>query len=246
MTLEGHTALVTGGSKGIGRGIALELARQGARVAISYRRDGPEVQETMAALAEMGRPALAVAGDVRRADQVRAMVAEVTAQPGTLDILVNNAGLGLFTALLERSEDGWDAMVDTNLKGAFLSAQAAAPGMMAQRWGRIVNITSTGSIRVVRGVGAYCASKAGLAMLTQALAVEPGRHGINAKTVVRQLTQQRCSPPHDHYRDDEADAAAPACPRRAGRAAGLRAPSASYRCRCGARTCARSSVTAQR
>src|SRR5919199_3708817 len=72
MTLAGHTALVTGGSKGIGRGIALELARQGARVAINYRRDGPEVQETMAALAEMGRPALSVAADVRRADQVSA------------------------------------------------------------------------------------------------------------------------------------------------------------------------------
>ena len=183
MTLAGHTALVTGGSKGIGRGIALELARQGARVAISYRRDGPEVQETMAALAEMGWPALAVAGDVRRADQVRAMVAEVTTQLGTLDILVNNAGLGLFTTLVDLSEDDWDAMVDTNLKGAFLCAQAAAPGMMAQRWGRIVNITSTGSIRVVRGMGAYCASKAGLAMLTQALAVELGRYGITTNGV---------------------------------------------------------------
>jgi 3-oxoacyl-[acyl-carrier protein] reductase len=84
MTLAGHTALVTGGSKGIGRGIALELARQGARVAINYRRDGPEVQETMAALAEMGRPALSVAADVRRADQVRAMVEEVTARRSQL------------------------------------------------------------------------------------------------------------------------------------------------------------------
>src|SRR5205085_12598607 len=136
-----------------------------------------------AALAEMDPAALAVAADVRRADQVRAMVEEVTARLGTLDILVNNAGLGFFTTLLDLSEDDWDAMVDTNLKSAFLCAQAAAPGMKAQRWGRIVNVTSTGSIRVVRGMGAYCASKAGLAMLTQALAVELGRHGVTANGV---------------------------------------------------------------
>jgi NAD(P)-dependent dehydrogenase (short-subunit alcohol dehydrogenase family) len=116
------------------------------------------------------------------------MVEEVTARLGTLDILVNNAGLGLFTTLLDLSEDDWDAMVDTNLKGAFLCAQAAAPGMVSQRWGRIVNITSTGSIRVVRGMGAYCASKAGLAMLTQALAVELGRHGTTAKTYAQRGT----------------------------------------------------------
>jgi 3-oxoacyl-[acyl-carrier protein] reductase len=184
MTLEGHVALVTGATRGIGRGIALELARQGARVAVTYRADGPAVRETLAALSGIGsRDHLAVAGDVRHADQVRSMVAEVTARLGAVDILVNNAGIGLFKESIRLSEDEWDMMIDTNLKGAFLCVQAVAPEMIARHWGRIINITSTGSIRVVRGMGAYCASKAGLAMLTQALAAELGRDGITANGV---------------------------------------------------------------
>jgi NAD(P)-dependent dehydrogenase (short-subunit alcohol dehydrogenase family) len=183
-TLAGHVALVTGATTGIGRGIALELARQGARVAVSYRADGPAVRETLEALSDGGSPEhLAVAGDVRHADQVRSMVAEATARLGTIDILVNNAGIGLFRLSVDLSEEEWDVMIDTNLKGAFLCAQAVAPGMIARRWGRIINITSTGSIRVVRGMGAYCASKAGLAMLTQALAAELGRDGITVNGV---------------------------------------------------------------
>jgi 3-oxoacyl-[acyl-carrier protein] reductase len=184
MTLEGHVALVTGATRGIGKGIALELARQGARVAVSYREDGAGVQETLAALAAVGpRAHLAVAGDVRHADLVRSMVAEVTQRLGAVDILVNNAGIGIFKASIHLAEDEWDATIDTNLKGAFLCAQAVAPGMIARQWGRIINITSTGSIRVVRGMGAYCASKAGLAMLTQALAAELGRDGITVNGV---------------------------------------------------------------
>jgi 3-oxoacyl-[acyl-carrier protein] reductase len=184
MTLEGHVALVTGATRGIGRGIALELARQGARVAVTYRVDGQTVGETLDALAGLGpREHLAVAGDLRHAGQVRSMVAEVTDRLGAVDILVNNAGIGLFKASVDLSEDEWDAMIDTNLKGAFLCVQAVAPGMIARHWGRIINITSTGSIRVVRGMGAYCASKAGLAMLTQALAAELGRDGITVNGV---------------------------------------------------------------
>lgn len=184
MSLEGRVALVTGGTRGIGRGIALELARQGARVAVSYRTDGPVVRETLAQLADLGpRRHHAVAGDVRDTGQVRAMAAEVAERLGPVDVLVNNAGIGLFTLSIDLSEEDWDAMIDTNLKGAFLCVQAVAPGMIARRWGRIVNITSTGSIRVVRGMGAYCASKAGLAMLTQALAAELGRDGITVNGV---------------------------------------------------------------
>src|SRR5579885_1721520 len=145
MTLDGHTALVTGGATGIGRGIALELARRGARVAINYRRGGPAVRETMAALAEIGQPSLAVAADVRDAAQVRAMVKRVTSELGPLDILVNNAGVGCAGSAIEVSEDAWDVTIDTNLKGPYLCAQAAAPGMIAHGWGRLVNITSTNS-----------------------------------------------------------------------------------------------------
>lgn len=183
MDLEGHTALVTGGATGIGRGIALELARRGARVAVSHRRPGPAVQRVVLDLRELDAENCAVVGDVRYRDQVRAMVEEVTARLGTLDILVNNAGAGMWGHIVDLSEDDWDVMMDTNLKGAFLCAQAAAPGMMARGWGRIISIGSTCSIRVIRGMAAYCASKAGLAMLTQGLAVDLGRHGITANAV---------------------------------------------------------------
>jgi 3-oxoacyl-[acyl-carrier protein] reductase len=183
-TLEGRVALVTGATKGIGRGIALELARQGARVAVTYRVDGPAVRETLDGLSGVGPGEhIAVAGDVRYASQVRSMVAEVSARLGAVDILVNNAGLGYFKAAVDLTEDEWDATFETNLKGPFLCAQAVAPGMIARHWGRIINITSTGSIRVVRGMGVYSASKAGLAMLTCALAAEWGRDGITVNGV---------------------------------------------------------------
>lgn len=183
MTLEGHTALVTGGAAGIGRGIALELARQGARVAVNYRRESPAVQETLDALAVLGQPATAVAGDVRYADQVRAMVLDVGGTLGPIDILVNNAGVGTWGSLVDFAEDDWNAIIDTNLKGAFLCARAVAPGMIERGWGRIVNISSTASVRMIRGMSAYCASKAGLAMLTQGMAVDLGRYGITANAV---------------------------------------------------------------
>lgn len=183
MGLERRTALVTGGTTGIGHAIALELARQGAQVAVNYRRDGPSVRDTIAALEAIGRPCCAVAADVRKADEVRRMVADVRERLGVVDILVNNAGVGQWGPIVDLSEETWDTMIDTNLKAAYLCAQAAAPGMIAQQWGRIVNITSTASVRMIRGMSAYCASKAGLAMLTQGLAVDLGRYGITANGV---------------------------------------------------------------
>jgi NAD(P)-dependent dehydrogenase (short-subunit alcohol dehydrogenase family) len=183
MGLEGRTALVTGAATGIGQGIALYLAQQGARVAVNYRTAGPALDETMAALAGAGFPGVAVRADVRYRDQVRAMVQEVITHLGSLDILVNNAGVGLWGSLVDLSEDEWDLMIDTNLKGAYLCAQAAAPGMIERGWGRIVNISSTCSIRIIRGMGAYCTSKAALAMLTKGLAVDLGRFGITANAV---------------------------------------------------------------
>ena len=183
MGLEGRVALVTGGSTGIGHGIALELARRGARVAVSYRRPGPAVQRALLDLREFNPDNCNVVADVRSKDQVQAMVAEVTARLGPPDILVNNAGIGRWGHIAELSEDDWDVMIDTNLKGAYLCAQAVAPAMMERGWGRIVNISSTGSIRVIRGMAAYCASKGGLAMLTKGMAVDLGRYGITANAV---------------------------------------------------------------
>jgi NAD(P)-dependent dehydrogenase (short-subunit alcohol dehydrogenase family) len=183
MSFAGRTALVTGGTTGIGRGIALELARRGARVAVNYRRDGPSVQETIAALSDLGQPCLAVAADIRFADQVRRMVEQVAAELGPIDVLVNNAGIGTWGSVVDYPEEEWDATFDTNVKGAFLCIKAVAPGMMERRWGRIVNVSSTSSIRVIGGMTAYCASKAGLAMLTKGVAVDLGRFGITANAV---------------------------------------------------------------
>ncbi len=183
MGLEGHTALVTGGSTGIGRAIAVELARRGAQVAVNYRREGPAIRDTLAALAEVGRPHLGVAADVRDKEQVREMVATINERLGVVDILVNNAGVGVWGHITEFSEEDWQTTIDTNMKAAFLCAQAVAPGMMERGWGRIVNITYTGSVRMIRGMSAYCASKAGLAMLTEGMAVDLGRYGITANGV---------------------------------------------------------------
>ncbi len=183
MGLEGRAALVTGGTTGIGRGIALELARQGARVAVSYRTPGVALDETMAALTALDSPGLAVQADVRFQDQVQAMIDETIARFGAVDILVNNAGVSPVGSLINQPEDEWDLIMDTNLKGAYLCAQAAAQGMITRRWGRIINITSTCSIRIIRGLSAYCTSKAALAMLTQGLAVDLGQHGITTNAV---------------------------------------------------------------
>jgi 3-oxoacyl-[acyl-carrier protein] reductase len=183
MGLGGRIALVTGGCQGLGRGIALELARRGARIVVSYLEPGPPVRETLDALAKLGSPAMALCCDVRRQGQVRAMIREARAAFGAPEILINNAGIGSWGSLLDCTEEAWDAMLDTNVKGAFLCARETAPDMVANGWGRIVNITSTGSIRVIRGMGAYCVSKASLAMLTQALAAELGQHGITVNAV---------------------------------------------------------------
>jgi 3-oxoacyl-[acyl-carrier protein] reductase len=148
--LQGHVALVTGGTRGIGRGIALELARQGARVAISYRTPGAAVDGTLAALREHGPDCLAVAGDVRDRAQVQEMAVQVARRLGAVDILVNNAGIGPLHSLVDISEADWDDVFATNLKGALFCVQAVVPAMIAARWGRIINITSTASVRTIR------------------------------------------------------------------------------------------------
>ena len=167
--LAGKSALVTGGARRIGRAIALALAQAGADVAISYRTAQPEAEQTAAEIAALGRRSLAVPCDVRSEASVRAAVGAVVSAFGRLDILVNNAAVFASAALESLPLDQWDAVFETNARGPFLVAREALPHLRAAR-GRIVNIGSLGGLHAWAGHAHYCASKAALHMLTQAMA----------------------------------------------------------------------------
>lgn len=167
--LSGRSALVTGGARRIGRGIALALAKAGADVAITYRDSRSEAAETVRAMEGYGRRAMAVACDVRSEGSARAAVAAVTAGFGSLDILVNNAAVFRSTALEEITLEEWDEVFETNTRGPFLVARAALSALRAAQ-GRIVNLGSLGGSHAWAGHAHYCASKAALHSLTQAMA----------------------------------------------------------------------------
>ncbi len=167
--LRGRTALVTGGARRIGRGIALALARAGADVAITFRDSGGEAAETARLIEACGRRSLAVRCDVRSEDSTRACVTAVRDGFGRLDILVNNAGVFHATALEEITLEEWDEVFETNARGPFLMARAALSALRATE-GKIVNIGSLGGTHAWAGHAHYCASKAALHMLTQAMA----------------------------------------------------------------------------
>jgi 3-oxoacyl-[acyl-carrier protein] reductase len=172
--LEGKAALVTGGSRGIGRAIALELARAGADVTLSYR-SGKEEAEQVASEAG-GR---AVAADVSDAEQAKALVEAA----GELDILVNNAGVTRDGLLARMSDEDWRVVIETNLSGTFHTCRAAARGMMKRRAGAIVNVSSIVGVHGNPGQTNYSASKAGIIGFTKALARELGNRGVRANVV---------------------------------------------------------------
>ena len=167
--LSGKAAIVTGGARRLGRGIALALASSGADVAITCLRSLSEAAATAAEIEALGRRALALQCDVRSESSVRAMIAAAVAQFGRLDLIVNNAALFESAPLDALSLDRWDAVFETNTRGPFLVAREALPHLRAAG-GRIVNIGSLGGIRPWAGHAHYCASKAALHVLTQAMA----------------------------------------------------------------------------
>jgi 3-oxoacyl-[acyl-carrier protein] reductase/pteridine reductase len=167
--LSGKSALVTGGARRIGREIALTLARAGADVAITYLKSKADASETAREIASLGCRALAVEADVRYEVSVRAAIHAVTAIFGRLDLLVNNAAVFQSAALESLSLEAWDAVFETNARGPFLVAREALPHLRAVE-GRIVNIGSLGGLHAWAGHAHYCASKAALHMLTQAMA----------------------------------------------------------------------------
>jgi NAD(P)-dependent dehydrogenase (short-subunit alcohol dehydrogenase family) len=176
------TALVTGASRGIGRAIASRLGRMGASVAICARsRD--EIERAATAFREEGIKTLPIVADVTRAEDVQRMIDQTRNQFGDIEILVNNAGIGLFGAFHERTEADWDAVLDTNLKAAFLTSRAVAPGMIGLGRGHIINISSLASKSAFAGGALYCASKWGLMGLTACMAEDLRAHGIRVSAI---------------------------------------------------------------
>ena len=183
LDLTAKNALVTGAGTGIGRAIALALAAQGAKVAVLYRASKAGAEEVVRDIVTAGGQAVALEADVLSRDQVECAVASAIAAFGSLDIVVNNAGITRDGLLLRMSEQDWDVVMDTNLKGAFLVTRAALKPMVKQRHGKIVNITSVIGLRGNPGQANYSAAKAGLIGFTQTVAKEVAGRNIQVNAV---------------------------------------------------------------
>ena len=183
MSVQAKSALVTGGSRGIGRAVCLELARQGARVAVNYAGNAAAAEETVSACAALGAEAFALRADVADAAVCETMVKEVLSRFGRLDILVNNAGVTRDGLMPMMKEADWDAVLNTNLKGAFHCMKAVYRPMMKQKYGRVVNLSSIVGLRGNAGQANYAASKAGLIGLTKSMAKELAARNVTVNAV---------------------------------------------------------------
>ncbi len=182
--LEGRVSLVTGASRGIGKAIALKLSSLGSRVAVNYRYREVEANSVVGAMTSQGGgEAMAIRADVADAEAVRAMVQQVIDSWGKLDILVNNAGINRDTLLLRMSEQDWDDVIDTNLRGAYLCTRFALRSMIRQGWGRIINISSIAGVMGNPGQSNYAASKGGLIAFSKSVAREMGSRSITVNAV---------------------------------------------------------------
>ncbi|WP_337603495.1 3-oxoacyl-[acyl-carrier-protein] reductase [Acidaminococcus timonensis] len=183
MTLVGKVALVTGGSRGIGRAVALKLAENGADVAINYAGNTAAAEEVKAAIEKLGRKAMLVQGSVADTDGVQSLVNQVVKELGRLDILINNAGITRDGLLMRMKEADWDAVLETNLKGVFNCSKAVMRTMMKQKSGRIVNMASVVGEMGNAGQANYAAAKAGVIGFTKSLAKEVASRGITVNAV---------------------------------------------------------------
>jgi 3-oxoacyl-[acyl-carrier protein] reductase len=193
------TALVTGGSRGIGRAIALELAAAGNRVVVSYRQDEASAAETVAQIRAEGGEAAAIGADVTKAAEVRALGERVASEFGGADILVNNAGVIKDALFPFMKEEDWDFVLDTDLKGAFRITKAVIRGMLHKNWGRIVNVVSVSGISGHVGQTNYSAAKGGLIAFTKALALELATRQITVNAVAPGLVSTEIIA---HLKDD--------------------------------------------
>ena len=182
--LSGKAALVTGGSRGIGRSICTQLAEQGAAVAINFRQSAEQAEDLRQKIEAAGGKAITVHADVRKPEDVERMIEETVAGLGRLDVLVNNAGFNRDTLILRMSLDDWDEVMDLNLRAVFLCTKAVLRTMMKQRWGRIINIGSVSGLAGNVGQANYAAAKAGLVGFTRAVAREMGSRNVTANLIM--------------------------------------------------------------
>jgi 3-oxoacyl-[acyl-carrier protein] reductase len=182
-SLAGRVAVVTGGSRGIGRAIALELAQRGASVLVNYNTNGVAAQEVVMEIVKGGGKAAALPGDVAKVEDANNMIKAAIEKFGKIDILVNNAGITKDMLIMMMSEESWDSVIDTNLKGTFNCSKAAVRSMMKARSGRIINITSVSGQIGNPGQTNYSASKAGQIGFTKALAREVASRNITVNAV---------------------------------------------------------------
>lgn len=182
MSLNNKTAVVTGGGKGIGRAVSVQLAKDGAAIGV-WDLDGPAAEETVAAIKQAGGRALACVGDAASAAGIAASLTRTRAEFGPVTVLVNNAGMTGFGPFLEISEEAWARMIDVNLNGPFRCTKAILPDMLAAGWGRIVNISSSSTQTGAPAMAHYVASKGGVIGFTKALALELAGTGITVNNV---------------------------------------------------------------
>lgn len=181
--LEGRVAVVTGASRGIGREVALTLAKYGAYVVVNYNGSEEKAKEVVAEIETLGRKAIAIKASVSNMDEVSQMIDETVEKFGKIDILVNNAGITKDNLVLKMTEDDFDAVIDTNLKGTFLCMKQVYRLMMKQRYGRIINMSSVIGVSGNAGQVNYAASKAGVIGMTKSLARELGTRGVTVNAI---------------------------------------------------------------
>jgi 3-oxoacyl-[acyl-carrier protein] reductase len=187
MELEGNVSLVTGASRGIGKAIALKLANLGSKVAVNYvaieDSNKVDADDLVEGITHRGGEAVAIEADMRNSEAVKAMVEQVIDKWSKVDILVNNAGINRDTLLLRMSDDAWDDVISTNLRGAYLCTKFALKSMMRQEWGRIISISSVSGIVGNIGQSNYAASKGGIISFTKSVAREAGARNITVNAV---------------------------------------------------------------
>lgn len=183
MRLQGKSALVTGGSRGIGKAIALELAKEGANVAINFTSNEEKALEVVKEIEAYGVKGLSIKGNVTNITEVENMMETFNENFDTLDILVNNAGITKDNLLIRMKEEDWDGVMDVNLKGVFLTTKAVARKMMKQKRGKIINLSSVVGVMGNPGQGNYCASKAGVIGFTKSIAKELGGKNVTVNAI---------------------------------------------------------------
>ncbi len=189
MKLEGKKAIVTGGSRGIGRAIALMYAKEGADVMVNYHSNDAAARETVAEIEKLGRKGVAVAADVADYKSAQNMVDECVKQLGSVDIVVNNAGVSKPSLLLKMPEADWDYIINVHLKAAFNTTQAAGRYMKEKKYGKIINVISTAGIFGTTGQINYASAKAGIIGFTKSASRELGRYNINVNVICPGITK---------------------------------------------------------